>query len=137
MAASHGKEALFKITSGGTSRDISSYLDSTGLAREIEQAETSGLGTDDKSFIPGMAGATIPLSGFFDPTTDGYIETIRANAAAGGTAWEFYPAGSASDLVKYSGSAYVAKYDIETGVDGVGKISGELQVTGAITRATL
>lgn len=137
MAASHGSSGLFKLTSGGSLRDLSAYVETTGLQRDIDQAETSALGTSDKSYIPGLSGATIPLEGFLDPTIDGYIETVRSTQIAGGTAWEYYPAGSATSRVKYSGSAYVAKYELKTSVNDANKMTGELQVTGAITRAVL
>ena len=133
MAASHGSSAVLKVTSGGSLRDISAYVTTTGLAREIDKAETSTLGSSVKSYIQGLTDATIPIDGLYDPTVDGYFAALVGTPGAGGTAFEFYPAGTAG--TKYSGSVIMSKYEIKSGVDGANEISGEFQVTGAITRA--
>ena len=133
MATSHGSTAVLKVTSGGSLRDISQYVTTTGLAREIDKAETSTLGSTVKSYIQGLTDATIPIEGLYDPTVDGYFAALVGIPGAGGTAFEFYPAGTAG--VKYSGSVIMSKYEIKSGVEGANEISGEFQVTGAITRA--
>jgi hypothetical protein len=125
MAASHGSQASLRVTSGGTLRDISTYVTTTGLAREIDKAETTTLNTTVKTYIQGLTDATIPIDGIYDPTVDG------------GTAFAFYPGGSVSGGIVYSGSVILSKYEIKSGIDGANEISGELQVTGAITRGTV
>lgn len=133
MSSSHGSSAVLKVTSGGSLRDISQYVTTTGLAREIDKAETSTLGSTVKSYIQGLTDATIPIEGLYDPTVDGYFAALVGIPGAGGTAFEFYPAGTAG--IKYSGSVIMSKYEIKSGVEGANEISGEFQVTGAITRA--
>lgn len=136
MAFSHGSKAIFKVTdSGATLRDISTYLTSTGLQRLADMAETSTLGTTAKSYIPGMTDGTIPLEGNFDPTVDGYLSGVLGYSTA--LSFEYYPAGEpvGATKPKYSGSCWLASYDIETGTDDKAGISGELQLTGTVTRA--
>lgn len=137
MSASHGSTAVLKVTSGGTLRDISSYVTTTGLARDIDKAETSTLGSTVKSYIQGLTDATIPVDGIYDPTVDGYFAALVGIPGAGGTAFEFYPAGTASTNVKYSGSVIMTKYEIKSDIGDANQFSGELQVTGAITRTTI
>ena len=105
------------------------------IARSVDTAEVTAFGQNDKAYIAGLRDATIPLEGFADATVDGYLAGILGWGTP--VAWEVYPSGSATGLVKYSGSAILTKYETQTSVSDAVKISGELQVTGAITRAVL
>lgn len=137
MAATHGYKAVIKVAdSGATLRDLTGYISSTGLQRLADMAETTVLGASAKTYIPGQTDGTIPLEGNFDPTADGYLAGILGYETA--VAFEYYPAGEpvGSTKPKYSGSCFLASYDIETGVDDKASISGELQITGTVTRAT-
>jgi hypothetical protein len=136
VAFSHGSKAKFWLDdSGGTLRDISAYLTSAGLQRLADMAETSVLGTTAKTYIPGMTDATIPIEGNFDATIDGYLAGVLGSETP--LEWEYYPAGEpvGATKPKYSGQAFLTSYDIETGTDDKAGISGEVQVTGTITRA--
>ena len=138
MAASHGSTGVLKLTSGGSLRDISSAVTTTGIALELDKAETTGLSATAKTYIAGLPDGTIPIDGIWDPTTDGYIYTVYSAAAGfAGTAFEFYPAGTASSNVKYSGSCLVTKYEVKTDVGDANQFNGELQITGPITRAVI
>lgn len=131
----HGSKALFKINDvGAVLRDISTFLTSAGLPRDVDTAETSTLGTVDKTFIQGLRGASIPLDGNFDPTVDGYLAGLLGAVA---TPWEYYPQGTGTGLIKYNGSALLTSYGINTDVGDAGKITAELTVTGAVTRTVL
>lgn len=133
---SHGKAAVVKVAdNGGVLRDVSNVANTTGLARSVDTAEVTAFGQNDKAYIAGLRDATIPLEGFADATVDGYLAGILGWGTP--VAWEVYPSGSATGLVKYSGSAILTKYETQTSVSDAVKISGELQVTGAITRAVL
>lgn len=132
----HGKAAVFKVAdNGGTLRDISNVLNSSGLNRQVDAAETTAFGASDKASIAGLRGASIPLGGLCDVTVDGYLAGILGHSTP--VAWELYPQGSATTLPKYSGSAILTSYETSTEVGDVVKVSGELQVTGAITRTVL
>lgn len=133
MAFAHGKKAVFKLDdSGGTLRTLTSYLTSAGLARDVDTAETSTLGTDDKQFLNGLRGASIPLEGNFDATIDGYLAGLLGGDP---TDWEYYPQGEGSGKVKYSGQAILNSYESNSDIGDAGKISAELTVNGAVTRA--
>jgi hypothetical protein len=130
----HGKEAVFKVDdSGGTLRDISNVLNTATLAREVDTAETSALGDDDKSYIPGLRDATISVEGMADITTSGYLDGILGVI----TDWEFFPAGTGAGQVKYSGQGILTSFETGAELGGAVTVSGEFQVTGAITRAVV
>lgn len=140
MAFSHGKNALlyFRITGDNShavpARNLSSYLTKTGMARKADVAEASVLGTNDKVYMNGMRDATMSLDGFFDPIVDGWL-----NGEVGGTAqaFRYFPQGSATGRIAYSGSAILTDYAVDTDTGNVGAITGSLQTTGAITRSVL
>lgn len=135
MAVSHGSKAVLKVNDGTTLQDISAYVTETGLNRLRDMAETTPIGgTTAKTYIPGLRDATIPVEGNFDTAVDAILQDIYDNDDA--AAFEFHPAGTATGTPVLSGSFLLASYEIGTGSGDKGTVSGELQVTGAVTRAT-
>lgn len=135
MAKSHGKKGKLKVKdSGGTLRDISEYLTSAGLPRDVDLAETSGLGQDDKTFVAGLRGASIPIEGSFDPTVDGYLAGLLGVESA---EFQYYPAGEGEGNVQYKGACFLASYEANSDLGSAGKISGSFTVSGAVTRTVL
>ena len=127
----HGKEAVFKVDdSGGTLRDISNVLNTASLAREVDTAETSVLGDDDKTYIPGLRDATVSVEGMADITTSGYMDGLLGSI----TEFEFYPAGTGAGQVKYTGSCILTSFETGAELGGAVTVSGEFQITGPITR---
>jgi len=133
VAKAHGKKAVLKVRdSGGTLTDVSRYLTSTGLPRDVDLAETSGLGQDDKTFVAGLRGATIPLEGSFDPTVDELLEGLLGLEA--GSTFEYYPQGTTRDLPLYSGAILMSSYESTSDLGAAGRISASFTVNGAVTR---
>jgi hypothetical protein len=129
----HGKSAVFKINDGSTLRDISDVVNSSSLSRSAETAEVTALGNSSKAYIPGLRDATVSIEGMADVTTSGYLDGILGTT----TTWEFYPAGTAGGQVKYSGSGILTSLETSAEVGGAVSVSGEVQVTGDVTRATV
>jgi hypothetical protein len=129
----HGKSAVFKINDGSTLRDISNVVNSSSLSRSAETAEVTALGNNSKAYIPGLKDATISIEGMADVTVSGYLDGILGTS----TTWEFYPAGTAAGQVKYSGSGILTSLETSAEVGGAVSVSGEVQVTGDVTRATV
>jgi len=131
----HGKSAVFKLdNSGGTLTDISNVLESVSLPRQIDTAEVSTFGSSAKSYVVGLTGATISVSGKYDATVDAHLSAVLGQAAS--LSFEYGPAGSGSGAVKYTGEALVTSYEVSAGVADALTFSLELQVTGAVTRGT-
>lgn len=129
MSASHGTNAVLKITSGSL-RDVSLYIESCGLDDEIDKDEVSTLSMTDKAYVIGLGDGTVPLEGVYDETFDGYYAAIRRTA----TACEYYPNGTGTGKVKLAFTAFFTKYSRQSGVDQANKFKGEMQVTGGVTR---
>jgi len=137
MAFGHGKNAVFKLDdSGGTLRDLSTYVNDVSFPRSIETAETTTFGVSggSKTYITGLNDTTISVSGLFDATSDGYLAGILGQSAT--VSFEYGPLGSTGGYVKYSGEAIMTSYEVSSAVGDVVSASFDLQVTGAVTRGT-
>jgi len=131
----HGKDAEVYINdSGGTERNFTSYATSVGIPVEVETAEVSTLGDDDKVYVTGLRDRTISMEGKWDATVDGYLSGLL-----GGTArpWKVFPAGSASGRPYYSGSAILTSYEVTSEIGDAIGWSAEFQNSGAVTRGTV
>lgn len=131
----HGKNAQFELE--GT--NLSNTLNEITMPREIETAETTTFGSTDKTYITGLADATVSLSGMFDATADSAISTIITNLKSGSIAsasFTYGPSGSAGGSPKFTGEALVTSYEIGSPVGDVVTYSLELQVTGGVTGGT-
>lgn len=131
----HGKNAQFEL--GGT--NLSTTLNEISMPREIETAETTAFGNQDKTYITGLSDATVSLSGMFDATVDGAINTLITNLKSGSIAsasFRYGPAGSAGGSAKFEGDALITSYELSSPVGDVVTYSLELQVTGGVTAGT-
>ena len=136
----HGKSAYFALDGTAASLvAISDTLNEITMPREIETAETTAFGNTDKTYITGLADATISLSGMFDATVDTMINGDIANLKSGSVStlsFEYGPSGSTSSLPKFTGEALITSYEIGSPVGDVVTYSLELQVTGGVTATT-
>jgi hypothetical protein len=135
MAFNHGSKASFQVNDGTSLRDLSSYLTSVSFPQSVDTAEVTALGATAKSYIVGLKDSTISIEGIYDPTADGYLNTIAGLTAA--TAFEYYPNGTpvGSTKPKFSGNCFLVSYEVSTPVDGAASFTAEFQVSGAVTRA--
>lgn len=135
MAFVHGKGTVFKLDdNGGTLRDISAFADEVGFPGNVDMAETTTFGKDDKTYIPGLRDRTISVSGKWDATLDGYYAPALGLATS--LSFEYGPAGSGSGSVKYTGECFITSFEITNPVGDVVTFSLELQCSDAITRGT-
>jgi hypothetical protein len=131
----HGKSAVFKLdNAAGTLTDISNVAEEVSLPRSIETAETTTFGSSAKSYITGLTDSTVSVSGKFDATVDAHLSAILGQAAT--LSFEYGPAGSTSGNIKYTGECIATSYEVSASVGDALTFSIELQVTGAVTRAT-
>lgn len=129
MGRVHGKGSVFTLATN----NLSAYLDSVQFSDGVELAEITGLGSDAKSYIPGLKDATISLSGRFDAAAAGPEATLAAAVGGSALAFVYGPEGSATGKVRRSGSAFVTSYNQTSPVGDVVAFAAELQVTGNVT----
>jgi hypothetical protein len=80
MPALHGKNAL--IYFNGT--NLTSFLKEYSASAKVDTAETSTFGSSSKSYVSGLADATLSMSGYFDGTAAA-IDSILAGAIGAST----------------------------------------------------
>ncbi len=135
MAFTHGSKAIFKLDdANGTLTDISAYITRVSIPRNADTVEVTTLGYTDKGYIAGLKDATISIEGIFDPAVDVILDAALGASAT--KSFEYGPQGSGVGSLNYTGECICTSYEPETGIDGAGTFSAELQVSGIITRGT-
>jgi|TARA_B100001094_G_C18170568_1_gene794851 predicted secreted protein len=129
MAFKSGKDSFFSVD--GT--DISSYVDSLSLSRDVNTLETTSFGSDQATFVVGVEGLSISGSGSWDATNDGTMAGLFDGSQV---AFEYRPDNTSSQP-KYTGNAFVTNYTIDSSATDKISFSFSLIVTGAVTRGTV
>lgn len=134
----HGKGGYFQLdNAAGTLVDLSQYLDNVGFPSEVDAAETTAFGNNDKTYIVGLGDQKISLTGKWDSTLDTHMTAAIAAQKAGTLAsasWVFGPAGSTTGKPKYSGEAIITSFELDDKVSDVITWKSDLQTTGTTTR---
>lgn len=141
MAFQHGRDGEFKLDdSGGTLRDLSNYVSNVDFPRDVDAPETTVFGNaGDRTYIAGgLRGASLSISGFWDPTASTGPDDVLSGAlgATGDLTFNYNPSGTGAGKIEYSGESILTNYSISQPVDGVITFTGDLQITGAVTRST-
>lgn len=137
MAFRHGSKAVVTINAV----DLSAFSDNLSLDLTPETADTTGFGSTWRTHLPGLIGATLSVSGSYDPTaTTGpaaaITDAITAQNSAGYIAVVDKPGGTASGQRTNSFNAIISGYNETSVVDDKVTWSAELTVTGAVTFTT-
>jgi len=136
----HGKNAHFMMdNSAGTLTNISDVLNEVSLPREIETAETTVFGDQDKTYIIGLSDATISLSGMFDATVNTQFQNVITSLKSGSitsVTFRYGPSGSGTGAPLLTGEALVTSYEISSPVGDLVTFSADLQCTGSVTAST-
>lgn len=125
MAFVHGSNSTMSVDATA----ITAYTDNVSFSRDVDLAETTVFGNDDKTYIAGLEGATISISGHWDATADSTLHGLFDGASV---AWSYSPdAGTTT----YSGNAFVTNYTQNNPVGDRVNWNVSLTVTGAVARA--
>ena len=122
---------------------LSLFCDTADIDINIDTAETTVFTNTYKTYLAGLAGATLTLSGSWDPTvTTGPASVLFAqialNQAGTVTAVIFYPAGNnAGQGTSHTFNALLSNYKESSKVSDRVAFSCSLLVTGVDTVAQL
>lgn len=139
MAKTHGKDSYLAIEDSAAAvlRNIGVHCDSITLDRDLDMADTTTIGAESKTWLPGLDGAEMTLGGKWDSVAvtgpDVVLEGDFTTKARVG--FEYGPEGNATGKVKYSGECYVSKYQVSTPLEGVVKFSATCKIDGAVARS--
>ena len=140
MAFFDSKVSKFLLDdAGATQRDLSSFITEVrGLPGARLLNDVTALGDAGARFIPGLEDVVISLSGIFDDTAtsgpDAVLGPLRTHTSA--VDFEYGPEGSTSGDVKYSGTCWVAQYDLRSRVGSLVEWTASLQVEGVVNRGS-
>lgn len=132
MAFVHGKGTSITVNA----QDWSPFSDSVSVPRDIDTAATSHFGTQSKTYVTGMDDSKATISGLWDATLDGYIQTIltgQSNGTLPNVAVVYGPAGTTTGNVKFTFNAMITNYQVDGTAGDVVKYSVSLQRTGSTT----
>ena len=129
MAFVHGKAAEITVNSVA----LSSFCESADLGIDIDTSDTSTFGASWKSALAGMAGGTLELGGYFDPTTTtGPASALSALIGAAAFPVIYEPGGAAVNQSR-TFNAILTSYKESAGTGNVVTFSAGLMITGAVT----
>jgi hypothetical protein len=126
------------LTASGTA--LGAYIDSMDWDRSIDTAETTTFSTSSnaKTYIVTLQGASLSVSGHWDPAS-GAVAEVFNNIVSAGTAitWVQYPGGTATGQRSNTFSGNVTNYTETSGVGDDVQWSATIEATGAITVASI
>ena len=128
-------------TAGAALGNITAYLTSASIRGAMDIIEDTALSNEERSYLPGKAGATIPLAGMVNSTTDAIFGPLIGNRTSVTKSIEYqaYSTGSNSTGavgVFYSGEVYINNVEYSGSVNSLETFSADATFDGAVTRAT-
>lgn len=137
MAFVHGKKATLRLGTAAAPTvltDISDAVSSNSMNLIKELAETTTYKKNSKTYVAGLKDATIPVDGKFDTTYDTHFYGLYNTDTE--VDFEYCPYGTGvTGSPKFTGKVLVSSYEISSDIGDAGQWSGELQVSGDVTRA--
>ena len=111
---------------------ITGSVNSQALSAAMSVLEDSGMGDEERTYLPGLAGATLDLSGFLNTTTDGIFGPLVGNRTSKTKTVMF----TAYALRFYTGEVYPTSVGLSGSPDTLETWSASLTFDGAVTRTT-
>lgn len=139
MANPTGKDVAVKIDGNDTSlTDITPHLNAASLSAAQSLLEDSALGDEERTYVPGLAGATVSLNGFWNSTVEGLLGSLVGNrtSVSGTVQYQAYVINSTAERV-YRGEANFSNLQVSGAPDTLETFSADATFTGAVTRTTL
>jgi hypothetical protein len=140
MAFFDSSLSVFLITDTvGSLRDITPYVVSIdGLPGERELGDVTALGDTGHKFQPTLQNVTFTLELLWSNDAGVGADTVLGPLLThtSAVAFQYGPSGSTAGKVKYSGSAWVKAYPINSSAGKMVSARCEFQVHGVVTRGT-
>lgn len=135
VAPRHGKGSQLAIDStAGSLVNFSSGVTDASLSRSLDTAEITSYQDNDRTYLPGLRGATLSFSGNFSSTHAEVFDGLIGRNSTSTVSFEFSPDGStAAGRHLLKGEAFVTSVEYSAPVDDKVTMSGELLISGAVT----
>lgn len=134
MANTIYKDITIKIdNAAGSLTDVTAYLSSGSIRATQDTIEDSAMGDTEKQYLFGLAGASFPISGMVNTTTDGILGPLLGNRT---TATKTFQYGAYSGRV-YRGEVLVTSVEYSGSTNSLQTFTAEATFDGAITRTSV
>ena len=117
----------------GTLTAITGSVNSQSLASAMSVLEDSGMGDEERTYLPGLAGATLDVNGFLDKTTEGIFGPLVGNRTSKSKTVQF----TAYSGRYYTGETLPTAVGISGSPDTLEVWSASLTFDGAVTRTSV
>ena len=117
---------------------IEDELSKIDMNVDVNLPEVTAFGDSAPEYVEGLADSKFTLEGSADFASGLGDATLFGHLGSGEAAFDFDPTGTAAGASNphYTGNALVRSYRISCDVADAAKYGAELQVNGALTRAT-
>ena len=128
-----GKDVTFQVDNAGASiTDISSHLNQASIQAAITMIEDSALGDDDRTYLSGLHGKTLPVNGFWNSTTEAIYGPLLAARTSLTKTVEY------GDGNRYfNGESLVNNVQVTGAPDTVQTFSADHTISGALNRTSV
>ena len=135
------KDIRVKIDSAaGSLVDITAYLSSASIRAVQDTIEDSAMADEEKSYLFGQAGASIPLSGMVNSTTDPIFGPLVGNRTTVTKTIEYraYPTNSTGNVGRfYNGEVLLTSVEYSGSTNALQTFSTDATFDGVVNRTTL
>lgn len=128
------------FTHGSTARlflngyDVAAYFKTASVAKSVDTAETTGFNSTSKSYIPGLADATLSADGMNDITNAASGSLLDTAAGVDYAVMSYYPSGTALGGFGYGLQGDETQITYTSPVDDVNAVSMSLQSANGAER---
>lgn len=134
MANKIYKDMVIKMDSStGVLKDITSYLSSASIRSVQDTIEDTGMGDEERSYLFGLAGASAPLAGMINTTTDDIFGPLIGNRTTATKTLQY----TAYSGRVYRGEVLVTSVEYSGSTNSLETFSSEATFDGAITRTSV
>lgn len=132
------KDMDFKIdspnsTGVGVLTSIKSFINQQDLKRALDLIEDTGMGSANRSYIPGLAGTTLSINGMVNTTTDKIFGPLIAAATSVSKTVEW----KAQAARYYNGECFVTGVQYSGRTNSLQTFSANLTIDDAVNRTSV
>ena len=140
MANKIYKDIRVKVDgAGGTLVDITAYLSSASIRSVQDTIEDTGMADTTKSYLFGQAGASVPLAGMVNTTTDAMFGPLVGTRTTATKTLEYraYLTNTTTGAGRYyNGEVLVTSVEYSGSTNSLQTFSAEATFDGAVNRTT-
>lgn len=132
MPKAHSRVATVHLdNAAGSLIDITSFVDTANLSDSIDMTEVTNLGVNARTYLEGLAGTTLSISGPADNTLYVQLAAIRQSGTT--RSIQYRPMGGTSGFPTVTAEAFLSSFQLNAQVGSAATFSATLTCTGTVT----